>query len=280
MKTSLRVLGAIIAIVMLTFGGLPPQEVKAAYAYPVLPAGLNYYQTTFPAGLRYSQGWYGTFTNAPKVSEVYLFDDDWTAGFGRAIFAVPPAPNKQPSGAQGGTTLTSITRDEANTILQSYNTDLALKPFDTEIEAVMLPDHYFVGAWMGEKLRQKWNYGKAGRSPPDNLTGRQKDYIKDTYGKAVKQVDLILYDPDRFWVNNSGNWSDNTNHWANASGNTSAGASIPTSADNVLFDASSFTLASQVVTANSTANMLSMSWTGATGSPTMADSRTSPIHFL
>lgn len=42
---------------------------------------------------------------------------------------------------------------------------------------------------------------------------------------------------DRYWVGGSGNWSD-TNRWAASSGGT-PGASVPTSADNVIFDAAS-----------------------------------------
>ena len=42
---------------------------------------------------------------------------------------------------------------------------------------------------------------------------------------------------DRYWVGGSGNWSD-TNRWSTASGGA-GGASVPTSADNVIFDAGS-----------------------------------------
>jgi hypothetical protein len=42
---------------------------------------------------------------------------------------------------------------------------------------------------------------------------------------------------DRYWVGGTGNWSD-TNRWSDTSGGT-PGASVPTSIDNVIFDASS-----------------------------------------
>jgi hypothetical protein len=42
---------------------------------------------------------------------------------------------------------------------------------------------------------------------------------------------------DRYWVGGSGNWSD-TNRWSASSGG-SGGASVPTSVDNVIFDAGS-----------------------------------------
>ena len=272
MGKGLRKIGKfILPVVLLAAMILPIAPVRAVtYDYPVLPTGMTYYQTTFPAGLRYSEGWYGTFTSAPRAYEVYLFDDDWTADFGRAVFAMPPAPKKQPSGPQGGTVLTEITMEEADAIIKSYTLDMAVKPWDAEIEAVMEPDHYFVGAWIGDKLKQKWNYGAAGANgPPENLTQRQKDYIKDTHDKVVKTVDLIKYDPDRFWVGDGGNWSDNTTHWS-ATSNGTPGASLPTSADNVFFDANSFSSASQTVTVDGVANCLNMDWTGATNTPTLS----------
>lgn len=49
---------------------------------------------------------------------------------------------------------------------------------------------------------------------------------------------------NRHWIGNSGNWSD-TSHWSTTSGG-SGGASVPTSADDVIFDANSFTATSTV----------------------------------
>lgn len=43
---------------------------------------------------------------------------------------------------------------------------------------------------------------------------------------------------DRYWVGGTGNWSDNTNHWSASSGGA-AGASLPTSSDNAIFDSAS-----------------------------------------
>lgn len=50
----------------------------------------------------------------------------------------------------------------------------------------------------------------------------------------------------KYWVGDSGLWS-NTAHWSLSSGGT-GGVAIPTSSDDVIFDANSFTLASQTVT--------------------------------
>lgn len=76
---------------------------------------------------------------------------------------------------------------------------------------------------------------------------------------------------DRYWVGDSGNWSDNTNHWSASSGGA-PGASKPTSADNVYFDSNSFTAGSQTVTLDETAYCFDMDWTGVTNTPTIAGS--------
>src|SRR3990167_70422 len=73
----------------------------------------------------------------------------------------------------------------------------------------------------------------------------------------------------RYWVGDGGNWND-TNHWSLTSGGSS-GADVPTSADDVYFDALSFTT-SATVTINATADCLSMDWTGATNTPVIAGS--------
>ena len=79
----------------------------------------------------------------------------------------------------------------------------------------------------------------------------------------------LIYGSNYYWVGNSGNWSD-VSHWATTSGGTTKYTVVPTSADNVFFDANSFTLASQTVTVNVAANCLNMDWTGALNTPTLA----------
>lgn len=74
---------------------------------------------------------------------------------------------------------------------------------------------------------------------------------------------------NRFWVGDGGNWSDNTNHWSASTGGA-PNASLPTSSDNVYFDASSFTTGSQTVTVDATAAALDMDWTGATNTPSFS----------
>jgi hypothetical protein len=74
---------------------------------------------------------------------------------------------------------------------------------------------------------------------------------------------------NRFWVGGTGNWSDNLNHWSASTGGA-ANATLPGATDNVFFDASSFSGAGQIVTVDAAASCLSMDWTGATNSPTLA----------
>lgn len=73
---------------------------------------------------------------------------------------------------------------------------------------------------------------------------------------------------NRYWVGNGGNWND-TAHWSTTSGGA-GGASVPTSADNAIFNGSSFSSGSQTVTINATANCLDFDWNGVTNTPTLA----------
>lgn len=43
----------------------------------------------------------------------------------------------------------------------------------------------------------------------------------------------------RYWVQGTGNWSDDTNHWAASSGGAPAGGNLPTSSDDVFIDSQS-----------------------------------------
>lgn len=72
---------------------------------------------------------------------------------------------------------------------------------------------------------------------------------------------------NRYWVGDSGNWSD-TAHWSTISGGSS-GASVPTFEDDVFFDGNSFSLPGQIVTleAASISDCHNMDWTGVTHAP-------------
>lgn len=68
-------------------------------------------------------------------------------------------------------------------------------------------------------------------------------------------------------IGTAANWNS-VQSWSATSGGV-GGASVPTSADNVYFNANSFTAGSQVVTVNATAYCLNMDWTGSLNTPTL-----------
>lgn len=72
-----------------------------------------------------------------------------------------------------------------------------------------------------------------------------------------------------YWVGNSGNWSDNTNHWSSSSGGA-PGAALPTFSDAVFFDTNSLTGLSRTVSINTTAQCGSLDFTGCKGPPQVA----------
>lgn len=75
-----------------------------------------------------------------------------------------------------------------------------------------------------------------------------------------------------YWVGGSGNWSDATNHWATESGGTPHADNLPTSSDDVYFDANSFDNVGQSVSLNNFGyECHNMNWTGATNNPTFKD---------
>src|SRR5450759_562236 len=75
-----------------------------------------------------------------------------------------------------------------------------------------------------------------------------------------------------YWYGGTGNWSDYTNHWSYNSGNSPASpaAHVPAATNNAIFDNASFTGVGQIVTIDATSTCLSMDWTGATHTPTLA----------
>ncbi len=72
---------------------------------------------------------------------------------------------------------------------------------------------------------------------------------------------------DFYWRGDNGNWSDGTK-WFDSPVGGSARNAVPTAADNVFFNANSFTLAGQTVAVDVAATCLTMNWTGATNTPT------------
>jgi hypothetical protein len=78
----------------------------------------------------------------------------------------------------------------------------------------------------------------------------------------------IFSQQNYYWVGGTGDWTDLT-HWATASGGSTKRTNIPTSLDDVFFDANSFTGAAQKVTITDGANCHNMNWTGVTNAPTI-----------
>lgn len=82
-----------------------------------------------------------------------------------------------------------------------------------------------------------------------------------------------------YWVGDSGFWSDAAN-WASESGGI-GGACVPTAADDVFFDAASFTLPEGVVVIDvDNLYCRSMSWEGAQGTPVFKGSSEKNIHLF
>ena len=93
---------------------------------------------------------------------------------------------------------------------------------------------------------------------------------------VITLLGLSTHAVNYYWVGGSGNWSDFSNHWATTSGGTTFHTQVPTSNDDVFFDANSFTAANQVVNANNTVVFFrNMSWVGATNNPQFLQSTTS-----
>ncbi len=82
-----------------------------------------------------------------------------------------------------------------------------------------------------------------------------------------------------YWVGNSGNWDAYSTHWAITSGGSVFHTASPTSADDVFFDANSFSITGAVVTINVNADCNSMTWTGATFAPSLTATVFYPLNI-
>ena len=81
---------------------------------------------------------------------------------------------------------------------------------------------------------------------------------------------------DLHWIGGNGNWGDGSN-WSTTSGGAAYGC-IPSSTDNVIFDANSFDATGQTVTVNVPQIYLnSMTWAGAVNNPTFSNGYTMNI---
>lgn len=237
MKGVLRKIIGVIGIVVLVFSLLPAVSVAAegeyTFEYPKLDdKEYDYYKTSYPSGLAYSQGWYGTFTYAPPATEILLFDDTWSDEFGICIFAMPKG--KAPSGEQGGTSLTKLTALQAETELKRYDQKQAWEPIEPEIMEVFRYDHHYIGAWAGDRLKQKFQFSDVQVTQDESgkwlkavevevpvelvdekgeiktvteiithwieVSTEQSRYLEETKNLSLKEVDISKYDPDRYFV--------------------------------------------------------------------------------
>jgi len=81
-----------------------------------------------------------------------------------------------------------------------------------------------------------------------------------------------------FWVGQTGDW-DNPNNWSFTSGGPAAGC-VPSLADDVFFDANSFSAPGQIVTVNvDNANSRSMDWSAASNNPVFAGPERSRVQI-
>lgn len=81
------------------------------------------------------------------------------------------------------------------------------------------------------------------------------------------------FSADYYWVGGTGLWSEVDQHWATTSGGTSFHSIVPTSDDNVIFDANSFDATGQVVTLDGNfANAHNIDWSDVTNSPSFESS--------
>lgn len=94
---------------------------------------------------------------------------------------------------------------------------------------------------------------------------------------------VIVWDikaADYYWVGGSGNWSD-ISHWAAVSGGSVKYPSAPTSEDNVIFDANSFTGPNQaVVFQNDIVFLRSMDWTSVTNMPRLVGPKGTTVNVF
>ena len=110
-----------------------------------------------------------------------------------------------------------------------------------------------------------------------------KQKLRTILRKACLAIPLMIgcnaNAADYYWVGEAGSWSD-LSHWANTSGGTGNAYTIqPGSADNVYFDANSFSLPLQTVQLDVNGICKNMDWTGATGVPVFANVNNTNLTF-
>ncbi len=98
------------------------------------------------------------------------------------------------------------------------------------------------------------------------MKGPSKLKIRYWIYLATFLINFYAYSQDYYWVGNSGNWSDFSNHWATTSGGSTFHTTAPGTNNNVFFDENSFTEEGHTVTIDgggSTVFCKDLNWTGA-----------------
>jgi len=106
----------------------------------------------------------------------------------------------------------------------------------------------------------------------------------ETFGKSLRSIFLLwmlaivlvipsAHASNYYWVNGTGNWSDNFNHWALTSGGNTFHSTPPGLHDNVFFDVNSFAQAGDTVFMDAfTVSCNTMNWTGVQFTPVFYNS--------
>jgi hypothetical protein len=105
-------------------------------------------------------------------------------------------------------------------------------------------------------------------STTSNADNFQSAYAHDhTPAKAALLVINYTYTPARYWVGDSGDWSNAAVHWALTSGGGAGAGNLPDATMITVFDDASFTGGAQVVTVDAAAVCARMDWTDAADAP-------------
>ncbi len=82
-----------------------------------------------------------------------------------------------------------------------------------------------------------------------------------------------------YWVGGSGNWSEHGSHWATTSGGAVFYGQVPTSMDDVHFDANSFPAGGTVTVDETIIYCRNMDWTGVTNTPIFSGTSSKGLHI-
>ncbi|MCH8330988.1 MAG: hypothetical protein IH946_06360, partial [Bacteroidetes bacterium] len=89
-------------------------------------------------------------------------------------------------------------------------------------------------------------------------------------------ISLLLFNPlqatNFYWVGGTGSWSDYNAHWATTSGGSTFHSAVPSTGEDVYFDANSFSSNSTVTLDVSNANFNDMTWSGLSNAITFSGS--------